>query len=120
MDAACSDYNRLWITNSLRGILDFEINIQSLDNDCNYGPEISGRIAENYFLIRKILDGVIDTTTGEVKIKEFQVNEIPKIIEEQMEKEIESLGDKFFETIPLYPGVTPIKIKVKDAKINNQ
>ena len=120
LDAACSDYNRLWITNSLRGILDFEINIQSLDNDCNYGPEISGRIAENYFLIRKILDGVIDTTTGEVKIKEFQVNEIPKIIEEQMEKEIEILGDKFFETIPLHPGVTPIKIEVKDAMINNR
>ena len=79
MDATCSDYNRLCKTNSLRGILDFEINIQSLDNDCNYGPEISGRIAENYFLIRKILDGVIDTTTGEVKINEFQVNEIPKI-----------------------------------------
>ena len=51
MDAACSDYNRLCKTNSLRGILDFEINIQSLDNDCNYSPEISGRIAENYFLI---------------------------------------------------------------------
>ena len=33
-------------------------------------------------VMRKILDGVIDTITGEVKINEFQVNEIPKIIEE--------------------------------------
>ena len=29
--------------------------------------------------MRKIVDGVIDTIIGEVKINEFQVNEIPKI-----------------------------------------
>ena len=120
LDAACSDYDNLWITNSLRGILDFEINVQSLDNDCNYGPEASGRVAENYFLIRKILDGIIDSTTGEVKINEFQVKEIPKIIEEQMEKEIEVFGEQFFDIIPLYPGVTPVKTEVKDAMINRR
>ena len=120
LDAACSDYDRLWITNSLRGILDFEINVQTLDIDCNYGPEASGRIAENYFLIRKIIDGIMDTTTGEVKINEFQVKEIPKIIEEQMEKEIEVFGEQFFDIIPLYPGVSPVKTEVKDAMINNR
>lgn len=120
LDAACSDYDRLWITNSLRGILDFEINVQSLDNNCNYGPEASGRIAENYFLIRKIIDGIMDTTTGEVKISEFQVKEIPKIILDQMEKEIEIFGEKFFDIIPLYPGVTPVKTDVKEAMINNR
>ena len=120
LDAACSDYNRLWITNSLRGIVDFEINVQPLDNDCNYAPEASGRTAENYFLIRKILDGIIDNTNGEVKIEEFQVKEIPKLIEEQMEKEIEIFGEQYFNTIPLYPGVIPVKTEVKDAMINNR
>ena len=120
LDAACSDYERLWITNSLRGILDFELNIQSLDLNCNFGPEASGRIAENYFLIRKVLDGIYNTTTGEVKINEFQVKEIPKIILEQMEKEIEVFGDKFFEIIPLYPGVSTIKTDGKEGMINNR
>ena len=120
LDAACADYDRLWITNSIRGILDFEINIQSLDLNCNYGPEASGRIAENFFLIRKILDGIYDTTNCEVKINEFQIKEIPKIIEEQLEKEIEVYGDEYFKNIPLYPGVKPIKTDVKEAIINNR
>ena len=120
LDAACSDYGRLWITNSIRGILDFEINIQSLDLDCNFGPEVSGRIAENLFLIRKVLDGIYDTTKCEVKINEFHVKEIPKIIEEQMEKEIEVYGDDYFKNIPLYPGVEPIKTDVKESMINNR
>ena len=118
LDAGGLDYNRLWITNSLRGVLSFEINIQTLDNDCHYGPEASGRIAENLFLLRKVLDGIIDTSTQEVKIEEFHVKEIPKNIEEEMDKEIEIIGDKFFDDIPLYPGVQPIKTNVKDAMIN--
>ena len=118
LDSGCSDYNRLWMTNSLRGVVDFEIDIRTLDNDCHYGPEASGRIAENLFLLRKVLDGVMDTSTGEVKISEFHVNEIPKNIEEEMDQEIKIIGDKFFDDIPLYPGVQPIKTDVKEAMIN--
>ena len=120
IDAACSDYERLWMTNSIRGVLDFEINIQTLDSNSNYGPEASGRIPENYFLLRKIIDNIMDTNTGEVKLDEFHVKQIPKTIEEQMEKEIEVLGEKYFENIPLYNGVKPLKNDVKESIINNR
>ena len=120
LDSGCSDYERLWITNSLRGVIDFVISVRSLDNDCLYGPEASGRIAENLFLLRKALDGVVDTNNGEILIDEFHVKEIPKVIEEEMEKEIEIVGDKFFDEIPLYDGVKPLKSDVKEAMINNR
>ena len=120
LDSGCSDYDRLWITNSLRGVVDFDINIQTLDNNCNFGPEASGRIVENLFLLRKALDGVQDTSTGDILIDEFFVKDIPKSIEEEMEKEIEILGDKFYEDIPLYEGVKPLKSDVKEIMINNR
>ena len=120
LDSGCSDYERLWITNSLRGVVDFDLYIQTLDNDCHFGPEASGRVAENLFILRKIVDGIIDTTTGDVLIDEFHVKEIPKSIEEEMEKEIEIVGDKFFDDIPLYEGVKPLKTNVKEAIINNR
>lgn len=120
LDSGCSDYDRLWITNSLRGVVDFDVNIQTLDNDCHFGPECSGRIAENLFLLRKALDGIMDTSTGEIKLDEFYVKEIPKSIEEEMDKEIEVVGDKFFDDIPLYEGVKPLKTDVKEAMINNR
>ena len=118
LDAGCSDYNRLWMTNSLRGGGSLLLSIQSLDNDCNFGPEASGRVPENLFLLRKIIDGIMDSKTGDIKIDELHVKEIPKDIEEEMDKEINILGDKFFDTIPLYPGVQPVKTDVKEAMIN--
>ena len=118
LDSGGPSYDRLWINNSLRGIVKFDINIQSLDLDCNFGPEASGRVAENLFLLRKVLDGVMDSTTGEILIDELFVKEIPKSIEEEMDKEIEIVGDTFFDTIPLYDGVKPLKTDVKEAIIN--
>ena len=120
LDSGCDDYDRLWITNSLRGFLSFEISIQTLDNNINFGPEASGRVAENLFILRKIMDGIMDSSTGDVKIEEFYVKEIPQEIEEEMDKEIEIVGDKFFEEIPLYEGVKPLKSDIKEAIINNR
>ena len=93
LDSGCSDYNRMWIANSLRGFCDFDINIKTLDEVSHYGPEGSGVIAENLFLLRKIYDGFIDSTNGEFKLEEFKVDKIPEIIEEQLKKEIEVVGD---------------------------
>ena len=120
LDSGCSDYNRLWITNSLRGYMDFDINITTLERESHYGPEASGVIAENLFLLRKIYDGIIDSTNGEFKLEEFKVNEIPQIIQEQMDKEVEVFGDEFIKTIPLYDGVSPLKNDVKELMINNR
>ena len=120
LDSGGPDYERLWINNSLRGILSFELNIQTLDNDCHFGPEASGKVAENLFLLRKVLDGIMDSTTGDVLIDEFYVKEIPKSIDEEMDKEIEIVGDKYFEEIPLYERVKPLKTDVKASIINNR
>ena len=120
LDSGFLDYNRLWMTNSLRGVFDFDINIETLQKDSHYGPEASGIIAENMFLARKIYDGIIDSTNGEVKLKEFQIDKIPEIIEQQIQKEIEILGDDYIKTIPLYDGVSPLKNDIKELMINNR
>ena len=120
LDAGCSDYNRLWMTNSLRGVVDFDVNIETLQKESHYGPEASGIIAENLFLARKIYDGIIDSKTGEVKLKECNVDKIPEIVEEYMKKEIEIIGQDYIKNIPLYDGVSPLKTDVKELLINNR
>ena len=120
LDAGCSDYNRLWMTNSLRGYFDFDVNIETLQQESHYGPEASGIIAENLFLVRKLYDGIIDSTNGEFKLEEFKVDQIPSIIEEQMQKEIEVVGEDYIKNIPLYDGVSPLKNDVRELMINNR
>ena len=120
LDSGCSGYNNLWMTNSKRSVFDFKIKIETLQNECHYGPEASGIIAENLFLLRKIFDGIIDSTNGEVKLKEFHVDKIPELVEEQMNKEIEVLGDDYIKNIPLYDGVSPLKSTIKELMISNR
>jgi len=120
LDSGCADYNRLWMTNSLRGVVDFDVNIETLQKESHYGPEASGIIAENLFLARKIYDGIIDSRTGEVKLKECNVDKIPEIVEEYMKKEIEIIGQDYIKNIPLYDGVSPLKTDVKELLINNR
>ena len=120
LDSGCADYNRLWMTNSLRGVVDFDVNIETLQKEAHYGPEASGIIAENLFLARKIYDGIIDSKTGEVKLKECNVDKIPEIVEEYMKKEIEIIGKDYIKNIPLYDGVSPLKTNVKELLINNR
>ena len=120
LDSGCSDYNHLWMANSLRGGFNFDVYIETLQNECHYGPEASGIIPENMFLIRKIFDGIIDSTTGEVKLKEFHVDSIPEIIDKEMDKEIGILGDDYIKNIPLYDGVSPLKSDIKELMISNR
>jgi acetylornithine deacetylase/succinyl-diaminopimelate desuccinylase-like protein len=120
LDAGCADYNRLWMTNSLRGVVDFDVNIETLQNESHYGPEAAGIIAENLFLARKVYDGIIDSKTGEVKLKECNVDKIPEIVEEHLKKEIEIIGKDYIKNLPLYDGVSPLKTDVKELLINNR
>ena len=120
LDAGCADYNRLWMTNSLRGVVDFDVNIETLQNESHYGPEAAGIVAENLFLARKVYDGIIDSKTGEVKLKECNVDKIPEIVEEHLKKEIEIIGKDYIKNLPLYDGVSPLKTDVKELLINNR
>ena len=54
------------------------------------------------------------------KLKEFNVEKIPEIIEEQMQKEIKIIGDDFIKNLPLYDGVKPLKTDLKELLINNR
>ena len=120
LDSFCSDYEHLWITNSLRGIIDFNINIETLQKNSNYGPEANGIIADNLFLVRKIYDGIIDSTNGEVKLEEFKVPNIPEQIEKEMDAEIKIVGDHYINDIPLYEGVSPLSKDIKELMILNR
>ena len=120
LDSFCSDYEHLWITNSLRGIIDFNINIETLQKNSNYGPEANGIIADNLFLVRKIYDGIIDSTNGEVKLEEFKVPNIPEQIEKEMDEEIKIVGDHYINDIPLYEGVSPLSKDIKELMILNR
>lgn len=69
LDSGCVDYERLWITASLRGSVDGKLETRILNQRIHSGN--SGMVASSFRIIRQILDRIENSATGEVRLKEF-------------------------------------------------
>ena len=69
LDAGVLDYNRLWITNSMRGSIKSELTVKVLYEGVHSG-DASGIIPSSFRILRKLLDRIENSDNGEI-IKEF-------------------------------------------------
>lgn len=104
LDSGCLDYDTLWITTSLRGVVMADFHVEVMEEAVHSGS--GGGIApDSFMIIRNILDRIENSTTGEVD-KVFQV-EIPKHRVEEMEQVAKYLGKGVYDKVKLLPGVKP-------------
>ncbi len=75
LDSGCLDYERLWATTSLRGLVAGELRVDVLTEGVHSG-EASGVVPSSFRIIRRILERIEDATDGAVRIPELHV-EIP-------------------------------------------
>jgi acetylornithine deacetylase/succinyl-diaminopimelate desuccinylase-like protein len=72
LDSGGSDYQRLWLTTSLRGMVMATVTVRVLETGVHSG--IAGGIVPSSFrIMRQLLDRVEDSATGEVKLPEMNV-----------------------------------------------
>ena len=75
LDSGGSDYERLWLTTSLRGLAQLRLTVRVLDSGQHSGTA-SGVVADSFRVARVLLDRVEDSTTGEIRIASCNV-EVP-------------------------------------------
>ena len=75
LDSGCLDYERLWVTTSLRGLVGGTLSVEILTEGVHSG-EASGVVPSTFRIARQLLDRVEDVATGEVLVPELHV-EIP-------------------------------------------
>lgn len=71
MDSGCKDYERLWVTTSLRGVVNKDITVECLQESVHSGLG-TGQGPDSFTVIRQLLDRVEDSKTSRV-IDDFQV-----------------------------------------------
>ena len=64
LDSFCGDYDRMWTTTSLRGLLDVELTVEVLTEGVHSGSS-SGVVPDSFRIARRLLDRVEDPDTGE-------------------------------------------------------
>ncbi|MFI7452060.1 M20/M25/M40 family metallo-hydrolase [Nonomuraea sp. NPDC049714] len=72
LDGGGGDYERLWLTSSLRGAVQATVTVRVLETGVHSGLG-SGVVPSSFRVMRRLLDRVEDPETGEVKVAEMVV-----------------------------------------------
>lgn len=116
LDSGCGNYDQLWSTTSLRGVITGDLNIQLMKEGVHSGSA-SGVVAETFRVLRLLLNRIDDQETGEVLIPSLQ-SPIPERRQAQAEAAAATLGDEVFEAFPLLDQVKPVNTEPKELILN--
>ena len=75
LDSGCLDYERLWVTTSLRGLVAGTLRVEILTEGVHSG-EASGVVPSSFRICRELLDRIEDSSDGGMLLPELNV-EIP-------------------------------------------
>jgi acetylornithine deacetylase/succinyl-diaminopimelate desuccinylase-like protein len=106
LDSGCANYDQLWSTTSLRGLVMGSLEISLLTEGIHSGDG-TGVVASSERVLRILLDRLEDTHTGQIKLAEL-ATQIPKQRVLQAEKTAQVIGDEVYSKFPLQPGVKPV------------
>jgi acetylornithine deacetylase/succinyl-diaminopimelate desuccinylase-like protein len=105
LDSGCGNYDQLWCTTSLRGLVGGKLTVEVLTEGVHSG-DASGIVASSFRILRQLLNRVDDPATGIVH-DAFHV-EIPAQRREQARRAAEVLGNAVFERFPFAGSTAPV------------
>jgi acetylornithine deacetylase/succinyl-diaminopimelate desuccinylase-like protein len=116
LDSGCGNYDQLWCTSSLRGIVVGDLIVQLLAEGVHSGDG-SGVAASSFRVLRQLLSRVEDEKTGEILAREFHVEIPPKTIE-QAASLAQILGNRVYSKFPFLEGVRPVNENTMELILN--
>lgn len=105
LDSGCGNYEQLWCTTSLRGMLGGELRVEVMTEGVHSG-DAGGVVPDSFRLLRQILDRVEDPRTGAIRLAEFH-SAIPEKRLAQARQAAKVLGPETCSRFPLVPGLRP-------------
>jgi len=117
LDSGCGDYEHLWATTSLRGVLSGTLTVQVLSEGVHSGAA-SGIVPSSFRILRQVLDRLEDSRTGRILVDECHV-EIPPARVAEARAVAGVLGGKIPKAFPLVPGMRPVTDDPVEALLNN-
>lgn len=106
LDSGCANYEQLWLTTSLRGMISGDLSVQVLTEGVHSG-DASGIVPDSFRLLRQLLSRLEDDTTGQILPPQLQAD-IPAERIEQATQCAAILGDEVFSKFPFPSGMQPV------------
>ncbi len=115
LDSGCGNYEQLWGTTSLRGLIGGDLTVEVLREGVHSG-DASGIVPSSFRILRQLLSRLEDERTG-VMLQELQV-QIPPDRLAQARGVAEVLGDDVYRTFPMPPGMKPMHDDLVELVLN--
>ncbi len=106
LDSGCANYDQLWSTTSLRGLIVGTLEVSLLSEGVHSGDG-SGVVASSFRVVRQLLERLEDGQNGAIRLEALHVP-IPAQRAQQAQRAAEVLGDEVWQKFPLQPGVRPV------------
>jgi acetylornithine deacetylase/succinyl-diaminopimelate desuccinylase-like protein len=105
LDSGCGNYDQLWMTTSLRGLIAGNLRVEILTEGVHSG-DASGIVPSSFRILRQLLSRIEDEQTGKIKLEALQV-QISNDRLKQARLTADSLGDEVWNKFPFVQGARP-------------
>jgi acetylornithine deacetylase/succinyl-diaminopimelate desuccinylase-like protein len=116
LDSGCGNYDQLWGTTSLRGLVNGVLTIDVLTEGVHSG-DASGVVASSFRIARALLERVDDFKSGVVRHAVFHAP-IPPERGAQAKAAAKVLGDVIWKKFPFVSGMKPMAAELSDLVLN--
>jgi len=116
LDSGCGNYDQLWSTTSLRGIVTGTLRVDVLDEGIHSG-DASGVVPSSFRILRALLERIESSETGEILADDFHC-EIPGSRVEQAKVAARVLGDEIHARFPFAEKTQPVSGELAELVLN--
>lgn len=116
LDSGCGDYDHLWLTTSLRGLVIGILKVQ-IQREATHSGTSSGVVPSTFRIVRQLLDRIEDSKTGKILVPECHI-EIPQKHIVYAREAGQTLGDGVYNSFPFLEGAQPMSKNVDELILN--
>ncbi len=116
LDSGVSNYEQIWSTTSLRGVVGCALTVAVLREGVHSGDG-SGIVPSSFRIARRLLSRLEDETTGDVRPESLHVP-IPEARRREAEAAAAALGDEIHSVMPWVTGMKPVTEDLVELVLN--
>jgi acetylornithine deacetylase/succinyl-diaminopimelate desuccinylase-like protein len=116
LDSGCGNYDQLWLTTSLRGMVSGTLTVRVLEEGVHSG-DASGIVPSSFRILRQLLSRLEDETSGAIRPAELYL-QIPAERIAQARAAAAALGRDVYAKFPLVPGMSPMAHDAAELVLN--
>lgn len=116
LDSGCGNYDQLWVTTSLRGVISGNLKVEVLREGLHSGKG-SGVVPSSFRVLRQLLSRIEDEKNGNILLPELQV-QIPEMRVKQVHRAADALGEKVYSDFAFIGKTQPIHPSPKELLLN--